>query len=136
MPTCVVSILPVVRLSGPQSRFPYSRSPAPLRGAGEAREAGDSGRLRLLPLQCSRSLSFLTVVSAPCPQASETPTLHGLSFTVRPGELLAVVGPVGAGKVSEWLLPALVPFPGGLCLSPRGRCLVPGTRGQHQRALS
>ena len=33
-------------------------------------------------------------------QASETPTLQGLSFTVRPGELLAVVGPVGAGKVS------------------------------------
>uniref|UniRef100_A0A5F4WLL8 Multidrug resistance-associated protein 4 n=1 Tax=Callithrix jacchus TaxID=9483 RepID=A0A5F4WLL8_CALJA len=31
-------------------------------------------------------------------KASETPTLQGLSFTVRPGELLAVVGPVGAGK--------------------------------------
>ncbi|MXQ98864.1 hypothetical protein E5288_WYG002117 [Bos mutus] len=31
---------------------------------------------------------------------SETPTLQSLSFTVRPGELLAVVGPVGAGKVS------------------------------------
>ena len=33
-------------------------------------------------------------------QASDTPTLQSLSFTVRPGELLAVVGPVGAGKVS------------------------------------
>ncbi|XP_004680354.2 PREDICTED: multidrug resistance-associated protein 4 [Condylura cristata] len=33
-------------------------------------------------------------------KTSETPTLHGLSFTVRPGELLAVVGPVGAGKSS------------------------------------
>ena len=33
-------------------------------------------------------------------QESEIPTLQGLSFTVRPGELLAVVGPVGAGKVS------------------------------------
>ncbi|MXQ98195.1 hypothetical protein E5288_WYG015649 [Bos mutus] len=33
-------------------------------------------------------------------KASETPTLQGLSFTVRPGELLAVVGPVGAGKPS------------------------------------
>ncbi|XP_065758076.1 ATP-binding cassette sub-family C member 4-like isoform X2 [Muntiacus reevesi] len=31
---------------------------------------------------------------------SRTPTLQGLSFTVRPGELLAVVGPVGAGKSS------------------------------------
>ncbi|KAM9674352.1 ATP-binding cassette sub-family C member 4-like isoform 2-T2 [Dama dama] len=33
-------------------------------------------------------------------KASETPTLRGLSFTVRPGELLVVVGPVGAGKSS------------------------------------
>ncbi|XP_012625198.2 ATP-binding cassette sub-family C member 4 isoform X2 [Microcebus murinus] len=33
-------------------------------------------------------------------KASESPTLRGLSFTVRPGELLAVVGPVGAGKSS------------------------------------
>uniref|UniRef100_A0A8C0LE53 ATP binding cassette subfamily C member 4 (PEL blood group) n=1 Tax=Canis lupus dingo TaxID=286419 RepID=A0A8C0LE53_CANLU len=33
-------------------------------------------------------------------KASETPTLEGLSFTVRPGELLAVIGPVGAGKSS------------------------------------
>ena len=32
-------------------------------------------------------------------QESGTPALQGLSFTVRPGELLAVVGPVGAGKV-------------------------------------
>ncbi|XP_078288563.1 ATP-binding cassette sub-family C member 4 isoform X2 [Panthera onca] len=39
-------------------------------------------------------------------KASETPTLQGLSFTVRPGELLAVVGPVGAGKSS--LLSALL----------------------------
>ena len=33
-------------------------------------------------------------------QESETATLQGLSFTVRPGELLTVIGPVGAGKVS------------------------------------
>ncbi|XP_027413624.1 multidrug resistance-associated protein 4-like isoform X3 [Bos indicus x Bos taurus] len=33
-------------------------------------------------------------------EESETPSLRGLSFTVRPGELLAVVGPVGAGKSS------------------------------------
>ncbi|XP_027412877.1 LOW QUALITY PROTEIN: multidrug resistance-associated protein 4-like [Bos indicus x Bos taurus] len=33
-------------------------------------------------------------------EESETPTLQGLSFTVRPGELLAVVGPVGAGRSS------------------------------------
>ncbi|KAM6180104.1 ATP-binding cassette sub-family C member 4 isoform 2-T2 [Erethizon dorsatum] len=30
----------------------------------------------------------------------EIPTLQGLSFTTRPGELLAVIGPVGAGKSS------------------------------------
>ncbi|XP_070655987.1 ATP-binding cassette sub-family C member 4-like isoform X1 [Bos indicus] len=39
-------------------------------------------------------------------KTSETPTLQGLSFTVRPGELLAVIGPVGAGKSS--LLHALL----------------------------
>ncbi|XP_057563172.1 ATP-binding cassette sub-family C member 4-like [Hippopotamus amphibius kiboko] len=33
-------------------------------------------------------------------KASNTPTLQGLSFTVRPGKLLAVIGPVGAGKSS------------------------------------
>ncbi|XP_059748289.1 ATP-binding cassette sub-family C member 4-like isoform X2 [Bos taurus] len=33
-------------------------------------------------------------------EESETPTLQGLSFTVRPGELLAVVGPMGAGRSS------------------------------------
>uniref|UniRef100_A0A4W2CUK9 Multidrug resistance-associated protein 4 n=1 Tax=Bos indicus x Bos taurus TaxID=30522 RepID=A0A4W2CUK9_BOBOX len=39
-------------------------------------------------------------------EESESPTLKGISFTVRPGELLAVVGPVGAGKSS--LLRALL----------------------------
>ncbi|XP_052505998.1 LOW QUALITY PROTEIN: ATP-binding cassette sub-family C member 4-like [Budorcas taxicolor] len=39
-------------------------------------------------------------------EALETPTLQGLSFTVKPGELLAVIGPVGAGKSS--LLRALL----------------------------
>uniref|UniRef100_A0A8C0AJR6 ATP-binding cassette, sub-family C (CFTR/MRP), member 4 n=1 Tax=Bos mutus grunniens TaxID=30521 RepID=A0A8C0AJR6_BOSMU len=39
-------------------------------------------------------------------KVTRTPALKGLSFTVRPGELLAVVGPVGAGKSS--LLSALL----------------------------
>uniref|UniRef100_A0A8B9U939 Cystic fibrosis transmembrane conductance regulator n=1 Tax=Anas zonorhyncha TaxID=75864 RepID=A0A8B9U939_9AVES len=34
------------------------------------------------------------------PQSLETPALQQLSFTVRRGELLAVIGPVGAGKSS------------------------------------
>lgn len=33
-------------------------------------------------------------------QSLESPALQQLSFTVRRGELLAVIGPVGAGKVS------------------------------------
>ena len=41
-------------------------------------------------------------------QESGTPALQGLSFTVRPGELLAVVGPVGAGKVSHDTLVSLL----------------------------
>ncbi|XDA80100.1 hypothetical protein R6Z07F_010094 [Ovis aries] len=39
-------------------------------------------------------------------EESESPTLKGVSFTVRPAELLTVVGPVGAGKSS--LLRALL----------------------------
>uniref|UniRef100_A0A452EAJ0 ABC transporter domain-containing protein n=1 Tax=Capra hircus TaxID=9925 RepID=A0A452EAJ0_CAPHI len=39
-------------------------------------------------------------------QESESPTLKGVSFTLRPGELLTVIGPVGAGKSS--LLRALL----------------------------
>lgn len=34
------------------------------------------------------------------PQSLETPALQQISFTVKRGELLAVIGPVGAGKVS------------------------------------
>lgn len=32
-------------------------------------------------------------------QTLDAPTLQNLSFTVKPGQLLAVIGPVGAGKV-------------------------------------
>ena len=34
-------------------------------------------------------------------QESETPAVQGLSFTVRPGELLAVIGPVGQHRSSS-----------------------------------
>lgn len=44
------------------------------------------------------------------PQSLETPALQQLSFTVRQGELLAVIGPVGAGKVSPDVYPILWGF--------------------------
>ncbi|XP_052506052.1 ATP-binding cassette sub-family C member 4-like [Budorcas taxicolor] len=47
-----------------------------------------------------RTIVDVQAFTASWEKASETPTLQGLSFTVRPGELLAVVGPVGAGKSS------------------------------------
>ncbi|XP_047611778.1 ATP-binding cassette sub-family C member 4-like [Phacochoerus africanus] len=68
-------------------------------------------------------------------KASKTPTLQGLSFTVRPRELLAVVGPVGAGKSS--LLSAVlgelppsqgqVTVRGRIAYVPQQPWLFPGT---------
>ncbi|XP_061290378.1 ATP-binding cassette sub-family C member 4-like [Bos javanicus] len=51
----------------------------------------------------------------------ELPTLKGLSFTVRPGELLTVVGPVGAGKSSllRALLGELAPSQGNVSVHGR-----------------
>ena len=40
-------------------------------------------------------------VSTSLQSQSQSVTLEDISFQVRPGELLAVIGPVGAGKVSE-----------------------------------
>ncbi|XP_014720342.2 ATP-binding cassette sub-family C member 4 [Equus asinus] len=53
-----------------------------------------------LPLNDGKMIVHVEDFSAFWDKASETPTLRGLSFTVRPRELLAVVGPVGAGKSS------------------------------------
>ncbi|XP_070641619.1 ATP-binding cassette sub-family C member 4-like [Bos indicus] len=54
-------------------------------------------------------------------EESESPTLKGLSFTVRPGELLTVVGPVGAGKSSllRALLGELAPSQGKVSVHGR-----------------
>ncbi|KAB0345155.1 hypothetical protein FD754_022081 [Muntiacus muntjak] len=54
-------------------------------------------------------------------EESGTPALQGLSFTVRPGELLAVVGPVGAGKSSllHALLGELPPSQGQISVQGR-----------------
>ncbi|XP_010829865.1 PREDICTED: multidrug resistance-associated protein 4-like [Bison bison bison] len=54
-------------------------------------------------------------------EESELPTLKGLSFTVRPGELLTVVGPVGAGKSSllRALLGELAPSQGKVSVHGR-----------------
>lgn len=35
-------------------------------------------------------------------QMLEAPTLQNVSFTVKPEQLVAVIGPVGAGKVCAW----------------------------------
>ncbi|KAJ1077359.1 hypothetical protein K5549_014426 [Capra hircus] len=59
----------------------------------------------LLPSD-SKMIVDVQAFTASWEKASETPSLQGISFTVRPGELLAVVGPVGAGKSS--LLSALL----------------------------
>lgn len=41
-------------------------------------------------------------------QRFEVPTLQNVSFTVGPEQLLAVIGPVGAGKVRSVLVSGLV----------------------------
>nr|XP_014338879.1 PREDICTED: LOW QUALITY PROTEIN: multidrug resistance-associated protein 4-like [Bos mutus] len=58
-------------------------------------------------------------------EESETATLQGLSFTVRPGELLAVVGPVGAGRSSllRAMLGELPPSQGKVSVLGRIACV-------------
>ncbi|KAM7177934.1 ATP-binding cassette sub-family C member 4 isoform 3-T3 [Macrochelys suwanniensis] len=55
-----------------------------------------------LQLENSNENVLLHVQDLTCywDKSLEIPTLQQLSFTVRPGELLAVIGPVGAGKSS------------------------------------
>ncbi|EMP29737.1 Multidrug resistance-associated protein 4 [Chelonia mydas] len=55
-----------------------------------------------LQLENSNENILLHVQDLTCywDKSLEIPTLQQLSFTVRPGELLAVIGPVGAGKSS------------------------------------
>ncbi|XP_031814417.1 multidrug resistance-associated protein 4 [Sarcophilus harrisii] len=52
------------------------------------------------PLMDEKALVHVQDFTGYWDKASEIPTLQNLSFTVRPRELLAVVGPVGAGKSS------------------------------------
>jgi len=48
-----------------------------------------------------KSLVDLDRVTAKWPSATEGNTLSNLSFTVRPGQVMAVVGQVGSGKVLQ-----------------------------------
>uniref|UniRef100_A0A8B9JMS0 Cystic fibrosis transmembrane conductance regulator n=1 Tax=Astyanax mexicanus TaxID=7994 RepID=A0A8B9JMS0_ASTMX len=75
-----------------------------------------------------RSLSFF-------PQSLDAPTLQNVSFTVKPGMLLAVIGPVGAGK-SSLLSTILGELPqdkgvvkvrGDLTYASQQPCVFPGT---------
>ncbi|XP_043846485.1 ATP-binding cassette sub-family C member 4 [Dromiciops gliroides] len=52
------------------------------------------------PLTDEKALVHVQDFTSYWDKASEIPTLQNLSFTVRPRELLAVVGPVGSGKSS------------------------------------
>jgi ATP-binding cassette subfamily B protein len=52
---------------------------------------------RALPAPVRGSIAFAAVRFA-YPSRPETPALDGLSFSVKPGETVAVVGPSGAGK--------------------------------------
>ncbi|KAJ7319899.1 hypothetical protein JRQ81_019410, partial [Phrynocephalus forsythii] len=57
---------------------------------------------QLCPQLKNNSENVLRVQDLTCywDKALELPTLQNISFTVRPGELLIVIGPVGAGKSS------------------------------------
>ncbi|XP_069858835.1 ATP-binding cassette sub-family C member 4 [Dipodomys merriami] len=55
---------------------------------------------KTLPSPDCKALVHVQDFTAFWDKTLDTPTLQGLSFTVRPGELLAVIGPVGAGKSS------------------------------------
>lgn len=44
-------------------------------------------------------------------QELSSDTLHDISVDVKPGELVAVIGPVGAGKVSDCFLLLLLLLP-------------------------
>jgi ATP-binding cassette, subfamily B, bacterial len=59
----------------------------------EDRSRVGSARVRLVPL-----VGWTTL--APGPQDKPRPVLNNLSFTIKPGQLVALVGPSGAGKTT------------------------------------
>ncbi|XP_077867141.1 ATP-binding cassette sub-family C member 4-like [Saccoglossus kowalevskii] len=90
---------------------------------GELHKTVDSqdSNLRPKPADCT---IVAKEIGAYWDQSLETPTLKNLSFEVKPGELLAVIGPVASGKSS--LLMALL---SDLEMLPQGDMTMVGEKG-------
>ena len=88
-----------------------SLDPRPSRGCRPDRPAGrvefDHVGFRYLTAEES-TIASLTGGASAVEAAAGEPVLHDVSFGVRPGELIALVGPSGAGKTTTAMLVARV----------------------------
>jgi len=61
--------------------------------------SSSSSKRFVIAVLCCASLTFAATAALP-DKAPEKTVLHDISFTVGPGEMLALVGPSGAGKTT------------------------------------